>query len=549
MARVKCARSNQCNCGVASDQVSRIGNHCCPNVGDEHSGTDRPSEDQNDAGLCGGRGTDEKLPLPNGTDGANHGDWREDLKLDEHYDRGRNCNWRGGVQHDAKGAVVGVSIHRVDVGHLDEGEHRKQRQAHEDHYAGLRPAAAIATRPCLKSGQTQASCEGDLLKNTCTWMHRVPRCHMRKTLVVMQPQTRQDEKRLNCWTMRHFSAIGLALSLVLATGLAVIVPSAAQDNEEKHGKAITPDAPGLTHNHKLILKDGSYQMVRKYEVVGDRVRYLSLERGEWEELPNDLVDWDATRRWEQNHVGPYQSPNEASDAMKEAAAIDKEEAAERDEMKARMPEVAKGLELPDQDGVFVLDTYQGTPELVELVPSDLNLHQKDRKGLATLNPLAGSRATIELNGANAKVHLHVNDPEIYVALESQDEVEHVLSHAMTVQTHGGQVVAGDRKHGAHSPQSGFAIVKVDERREVRIIGGINVSPTGKVTQSENVIPAKADVLPGKHWLKLTPEATLSIGEYALVEILSPSDISQSVWDFRVDPRMGDNPGSLGPILK
>ena len=33
-----------------------------------------------------------------------------------------------------------------------------------------------------------------------------------------------------------------------------------------------------------------------------------------------------------------------------------------------MPEVAKGLELPDEDGVFALDTFQGTPELVELLP-------------------------------------------------------------------------------------------------------------------------------------------------------------------------------------
>jgi len=337
--------------------------------------------------------------------------------------------------------------------------------------------------------------------------------------------------------------------VVLATGLAGASLSVAQDNEPKHGKAITPDAPGLSHNHKLILKDGSFQMVRKYEVVGDRVRYLSLERGEWEELPNDMVDWNATRKWEQNHVGPYQGANEATDAMKEAAEIDKEEAAERNEMKARMPEVAKGLELPDQDGVFVLDTYQGTPELVELVPSDLNLNQKEHKGLATLNPMAGSKSSIELNGAHAKVHLHVNDPELYIALENQDDVEHVLSHAMTVQTHGGQVVASNRKHGAHSPQSGFAIVKVDERREIRIIGAINVSPTGKVSQSEDVIPARVEVMAGKHWLKLTPESALAIGEYALVEILSPSDISPSVWDFRVDPRMGDNPGSLGPILK
>jgi hypothetical protein len=84
---------------------------------------------------------------------------------------------------------------------------------------------------------------------------------------------------------------------------------------------------------------------------------------------------------------------------------------------------------------------------------------------------------------------------------------------------------------------------------VRIVGAIHVSPTGTVTQDENVIPAKVEVLPGKHWLKLTPSEPLTFGEYALVEILSASDINQSVWDFRVDPRLGDNPGSMGPIFK
>ena len=70
-----------------------------------------------------------------------------------------------------------------------------------------------------------------------------------------------------------------------------------------------------------------------------------------------------------------------------------------------------------------------------------------------------------------------------------------------------------------------------------------------MTQNEDVIATKAEVLPGKHWLKLTPAQPLLIGEYALVEILSASDISQTVWDFRVDPRTGDNLGSLGPIQK
>ncbi|HEY2468711.1 MAG TPA: hypothetical protein VGI45_12845 [Terracidiphilus sp.] len=351
--------------------------------------------------------------------------------------------------------------------------------------------------------------------------------------------------------MKHFSQLTPVLSVAIAGALLAGLPARSQESDQQQNrKVLTPDSPGLAHNHRLILKDGNYQVVRKYEIVGDRVRYMSLERGgDWEELPYGLVDWPATRKWEQNHTGPFEGPGEASPGMKEAEELDKEESAERSEQKARTPEVAKGLELPDEDGVFVLDYYQGTPELVELAASDLGMNQKSRKGLATLNPMAGSRATLELQGTHARIHLHVDDPAIYISLESKDQVDQVLSHAMTVQTHGGQQVAATHKHGAQSPQSGFAIVKVDERKEVRIIGAVHVSPTGNVTQSEDVIPAKVELMPGKHWLKLTPETPLIMGEYALVEILSPSDVSESVWDFRVDPRTGDNPSALGPILK
>jgi hypothetical protein len=334
---------------------------------------------------------------------------------------------------------------------------------------------------------------------------------------------------------------------MLTAGVAALLLAAAPTGA--HGQKPLPvpaEVPGMATNHRLILKDGTYQLVRKYEVVGDRVRYISVERGgDWEELPYDLVDWEATRRWERDHAT---NPDPSSPAMKEAADIDKEEAAERDEQKARMPEVAKGLELPDEDGVFALDTYEGTPELVELVPSEAGLNGKQKHGLSTLNPMAGAKANIELEGAHAKVHLHVNDPAIYLSLGARDDAEKVLSHAMTVDT-GGTKAATNRKHGAHSTASGFAIVKVDERRSLRIVGAIHVSPTGAITQDEDVIPARAEVLPGKHWLKLTPGKQLLIGEYALVEILGPSDINQSVWDFRVDPQLGDNAGSLGPIFK
>ncbi len=310
---------------------------------------------------------------------------------------------------------------------------------------------------------------------------------------------------------------------------------------------LKPDLPGLATNHRLILKDGSFQLVRKYEIVGDRVRYISVERaGDWEELPLELVDWDATRKWERDHAN--QPEQDTSPAMKEAEAIDKEEAAERDEQKARRPEVVPGLELPDEDGVFVLDTFQGTPELVELLPQEMAANAKTRHGLSTLNPLAGQKAELELPGAHAKVHLHINEPAFYLSLNARDDAEKVISHALTVETGGAKEVA-NRKHGAHSPSSGFALVRVDERKAVRIVGAIHMSATGTVTQDEDVIATKVEVMAGKHWLKLTPVKPLLIGEYALVEILSASDINQSVWDFQVNPRLGDNPASLGPILK
>jgi hypothetical protein len=337
---------------------------------------------------------------------------------------------------------------------------------------------------------------------------------------------------------------GALLPVLLLAGFA----AAAQTAQTKAPLPLKPDVPGTGANHRLILKDGTYQIVRQYEVVGDRVRYISVERGgEWEELPADLVDWQATRKWERDHAAGTVE-EEPSPAMKEAEEIDKEEAAEREEQKARMPEVAKGLELPDEDGVFALDTFEGTPELVELLPTEMTANAKNKHGLSTLNPLAGAKASLELDGAHAKVHLHVNDPAIYLSLNAPDKAEQVVSHAITVNTGGAKDVA-TRKHGAHSAASGFAIVRVDERRAVRIVGAIHMSPTGAVSQNEEVIPAKVEVLAGKHWLKIAPEKPLLIGEYALVEIISASEINQSVWDFRVDPQLGDNPGSIGPILK
>ena len=327
-------------------------------------------------------------------------------------------------------------------------------------------------------------------------------------------------------------------------------PGASSPSQETAGQnsnplPLQPGIAGVGKNHRLILKDGSYQMAREYQIVGGRVRYLSQERGDWEEMPVELVDWDATRKWEKEHADLAQQPT--SPAMQEAAEIDQNEWQERNDRNARMPMVAEGLELPDEDGVFVLDTYQGTPELVELTASELAMNARSRRGIGVLNPLATQKANLELEGAHAKVHLHVNDPVLYLSLGVEEESEPVLTRPFTVNTSGAKAVNG--KNGAHSPQSGFVIVRVDQRNAVRIVGAIKLSANGAVSQDEDTIPTKVEMLPGKRWLRVTPQQKLTIGEWALVEILAPSDINESVWDFRVDPRLGDNPGSMGPILR
>lgn len=307
--------------------------------------------------------------------------------------------------------------------------------------------------------------------------------------------------------------------------------------------AVRPGGLAQAPNQRLVLKDGTYQVVTKYQKVGDRVRYFSAERGQWEELPASLVDWAATEVWAKDHK-PGAEP--VSPAVPEAAAIDKEEQHAR----ARTPDVSPGLRLPDQDGVWALDTFHDQPELVALAQNSASVDRQTGHNVlrATLNPLGGIQQNVQIPGAESKVKLHVNDPAFYVSIVGVDDNE-ADSSAVTVDTRG--AASAKDKNPFNSANSQYAIVRVRSnfKKDYRVVSGIKIGVAGKVTQTEDVIPTTVQVLPGNRWIRLTPKEPLTIGDFALMELLGPGEVNLSVWDFRIDPQGPDNKNALMPLQR
>jgi hypothetical protein len=307
-----------------------------------------------------------------------------------------------------------------------------------------------------------------------------------------------------------------------------------------------------TPNQRLVLKDGSYQIVKKYEVVGNRVRYISAERGgEWEELPASLVDWAATQAYAKAHApgaaGPTVSDQpDSGQGIKDAAEIDKEAKAEREDEMERMPTISAGLRLPDEDGVFILDTFHGQPELIQVEQNSGGLNTGTPHNIFKASiPSGGNKQLIQLEGYKAKVELHVSQPEIYVSLDDPKEREDADESAVIVDTHGASSMKTKISHS--SPGSRYAIVRLQVKRETRVIGAAKASLLSSGAPSPDVIETTAEILPGKHWMKLTPKQPLDIDEYALVEVISPKEINLAVWDFGVSPRAPEAKNAMSPV--
>src|SRR5262249_8091186 len=196
------------------------------------------------------------------------------------------------------------------------------------------------------------------------------------------------------------------------------------------------------------------------------------------------------------------------------------------------PLVSTGLRLPNTGGVYLFDTFRQQPQLDELIQngSELNKHTSRNILRSAINPIAlSSTQTIELKGAHARVQAHTGQPSIFLKIDTGDSTDAALSQKAT-----------DRDHQPNR----YGIVRLEQGKDMRVVGKLNVAVYGKVSQKEAWIPVTSSPL--GDWVKLTPTEFLMPGEYAVVELLEKKQINFFVWDFGVDPSAPANPSAWIP---
>lgn len=265
-------------------------------------------------------------------------------------------------------------------------------------------------------------------------------------------------------------------------------------------------SPARAEELKLYLKDGSYQLVKTYEVDGDRVRYYSLERSQWEEIPAALVDFDATKRGQQEEEARQEKQ------LEQAKALEKE----RFERKAPAGyEVAPGIHLPNVEGVYAFDGMRVIP-IVQSSGEIVTDKERLALNLALPAPLLKKRALVVLPGAQAAVRISNAQPTLFV--QSADGW-------------GARAELIPLKAGKQS------------RVVEKIQSGVGVGKSGEV---RDAIPLeRAEVAPGL--FKLRPTQPLPPGEYALAELIQEK-LNLEVWDFGIEgaPKASRPAGPTGP---
>jgi hypothetical protein len=269
--------------------------------------------------------------------------------------------------------------------------------------------------------------------------------------------------------------------------------------------------PGTAdHAKKLVLKDGTFQIVRRYQRNGERVRYLSAERGDWEEIPAAMVDWEATAKAE-------------ATAASEESALLKTVHHEQAELKADIPmdvdaslPVAPGIFLPPGEGMFVVEGKSVTS--LNQVGADIRTDKKQfLKQVLSPVPIIPSKRNIEIPGAKAVRRINSERPEFYLREPAPDPD--------AVST-----IKKSSRPGETGPD--IELVRLTVKGGKRQIESIRSLFGQEISEDRKSIAMQRwDV--AKDVYRFTLSQELPGGEYAFAEIL-PDGVNLYVWDFGVD---------------
>src|SRR6266404_15029 len=297
--------------------------------------------------------------------------------------------------------------------------------------------------------------------------------------------------------------------------------TSTKQEQPRAGKpASSPDSqagvPAFLRGKKLVLKDGTFQLVRDYQRNGERVRYLSAERGDWEEIPAAMVDWDATSKVATAEKGEEDALANKIHVQEQAQKIEKVM-----DVDASL-QVSPGVFLPPGEGMFVIDGKSVKP--LEQVGSEIKTDKKQYlKQVLSPIPIVPSKRNVQIPGTRASVRVTNGQTEFYLreAPADPDRTTPIVKSS---------------RPGESGPE--VELVRATVKGNQRQLESIK-SLFGQLEEKRNTISIQRwEIAPTV--FRFTLSEPLPPGEYALAEIL-PDGMNLFVWDFGVDPATGAKP--------
>jgi hypothetical protein len=284
-------------------------------------------------------------------------------------------------------------------------------------------------------------------------------------------------------------------------------------------KDIPKGIPALPRGKKLVLKDGSFQLVRDYARNGERVRYLSAERGEWEEIPAYMVDWEATAK---------AAEAEQSEADALAKKIHAQEQAQKIETVMDVDaslQVAPGVFLPPGEGMFLIDGKYVMH--LEQVGSQIKTDKKQfLKQVLSPIPIVSSKRNVQIPGSHATIRVSNAQAEFYLR-EAPPDPERTTP------------ILKSSRPGESGPE--VELVRATVKGSSRQLESIRSLFGEELEQKRTTISIQRWEV-ARTVFRFTLSEPLPPGEYALAEIL-PDGMNMYVWDFGVDPAKDAKPAT------